>query len=146
MYFMGKYNHTIDPKGRLSIPSKFREQLGDEFVLSRGMDDCLFLYPIEEWEKFADKISDLDLLVEENRDFARYFLSEAQYVTVDKQGRILMPSDLREEAGLDKDVVISGMGKRIEIWSLDSWNKNREKVNIGQTAKSMTGMGIKIGK
>ena len=111
--FMGRYNHTIDPKGRLSIPSKFREVLGDEFVVSKGMDGCLFVYAIDDWKVFEEKLASLPLINVEARQFARYFLSGAQYVTVDKQGRILMPQDLREFAGLEKDVVLAGMGGRI---------------------------------
>ena len=103
--FMGRYNHTIDPKGRLSIPSKYRETLGEEFVVSKGMDGCLFVYDIDDWKVFEAKLASLPLINQEARQFARFFLSGAQYVTVDKQGRILMPQDLREFAGLEKDVV-----------------------------------------
>ena len=110
--FMGRYNHTIDPKGRLSIPSKYREILGDEFVVSKGMDGCLFVYANEDWKVFEAKLASLPLINQEARQFARFFLSGAQYVTVDKQGRILMPQDLREFAGLEKDVVLAGMGGR----------------------------------
>ena len=102
--FMGRYNHTIDPKGRLSIPSKYREILGDEFVVSKGMDGCLFVYANEDWKVFEEKLASLPLINPEARQFARFFLSGAQYVTVDKQGRILMPQDLREFAGLEKPV------------------------------------------
>ena len=93
--FMGRYNHTIDPKGRLSIPSKYREILGDEFVVSKGMDGCLFVYANDAWKAFEEKLASLPLINREARQFARFFLSGAQYVTVDKQGRILMPQDLR---------------------------------------------------
>ena len=108
--FMGRYNHTIDPKGRLSIPSRYREVLGDEFVVSRGMDGCLFVYGIDDWKVFEAKLASLPLINAEARQFARFFLSGAQYVSVDKQGRILLPQDLREFAHLDRDVVLAGMG------------------------------------
>lgn len=142
--FMGRYNHTIDSKGRLSIPSKYREILGDEFVVSKGMDGCLFVYADEDWKAFEAKLSSLPLINQEARQFARFFLSGAQYVTVDKQGRILMPQDLREFAGLEKDVVLAGTGGRIEIWSLEKWNANSEQVDIGMISQSMVNLGLTI--
>ena len=142
--FMGRYNHTIDPKGRLSIPSKFREVLGDEFVVSKGMDGCLFVYATHDWKVFEETLASLPLINVEARQFARYFLSGAQYVTVDKQGRILMPQDLREFAGLEKDVVLAGMGGRIEIWSLDKWNENNEQVDINKISEGMINLGLTI--
>lgn len=142
--FMGRFNHTIDPKGRLSIPSKYREILGDEFVVSRGMDGCLFVYAIDAWKAFEEKLASLPLINVEARQFARFFLSGAQYVTVDKQGRILMPQDLKEFAGLEKDVVLAGMGGRIEIWSLDRWNTNSEQVDINQISQGMISLGLTI--
>ena len=142
--FMGRYNHTIDPKGRLSIPSKYREILGDEFVVSRGMDGCLFVYADEEWKVFEAKLASLPLINQEARQFARFFLSGAQYVTVDKQGRILMPQDLREFSGLEKDVVLAGTGSRIEIWSLEKWNANSSQVDINAISQNMVGLGLTI--
>lgn len=142
--FMGRYNHTIDPKGRLSIPSKYREILGDEFVVSKGMDGCLFVYADEDWKAFEAKLASLPLVNEEARQFARYFLSGAQYVTVDKQGRILLPQDLRDFAGLEKDVVLAGTGGRIEIWSLEQWNAVNSQVDIGRISKSMADLGLTI--
>ena len=142
--FMGRYNHTIDPKGRLSIPSKYREILGDEFVVSKGMDGCLFVYADEDWKAFEAKLASLPLVNEEARQFARFFLSGAQYVTVDKQGRILMPQDLRDFAGLEKDVVLAGTGGRIEIWSLEKWNAVNSQVDIGKISKSMADLGLTI--
>ena len=142
--FMGRYNHTIDPKGRLSIPSRYREVLGEEFVVSKGMDGCLFAYANEEWKAFEEKLTTLPLINPEARAFARFFLSGAQYVTIDKQGRILMPQDLREFAGLEKDVVLAGMGSRIEIWSLDKWNENNAQVDINRISKGMMELGLTI--
>ncbi len=142
--FMGRYNHTIDPKGRLSIPSKYREVLGEEFVVSKGLDGCLFVYANEDWKVFEAKLASLPLLNEEARQFARFFLSGAQPVTVDKQGRILMPQDLREYAGLEKDVVLAGMGSRIEVWSLDKWNANNSQMDINAIARGMAGLGMTI--
>jgi MraZ protein len=142
--FMGRYNHTIDPKGRLSIPSKYREILGDEFVVSKGMDGCLFVYANDAWKAFEEKLASLPLINREARQFARFFLSGAQYVTVDKQGRILMPQDLREFAGLEKDVVLAGAGGRIEIWSLEKWNENTDQTDIDQISQGMMDLGLTI--
>lgn len=142
--FMSRYNHTIDPKGRLSIPSKYREILGDEFVVSKGMDGCLFVYADETWKEFEAKLAALPLTNKKARQFARFFLSGAQYVTVDKQGRILVPQDLRDFAGLEKDVVLSGMGSRIEVWSLEKWNEVNGDVDIDEISEGMDDMGLTI--
>ena len=142
--FMGRYNHTIDPKGRLSIPSKYREILGDEFVVSKGMDGCLYVYANDDWKIFEGKLASLPLMSEEARQFARFFLSGAQPVTVDKQGRILMPQDLRDFAGLEKDVVLAGMGSRIEIWSLERWKANNDSIDINAISKGVMNLGLTI--
>lgn len=142
--FMGRYNHTIDPKGRLSIPSKYREVLGDEFVVSKGMDGCLFVYAVEDWKVFETKLASLPLVNKEARQLTRFFLSGAQYVFVDKQGRILMPQDLRDFAGLEKDVVLAGNGGRIEIWSLEKWNEINSQMDIDQISQSMMKLGLNI--
>ena len=141
---MGKYNHTIDPKGRLSIPSKYREVLGDEFVVSKGMDGCLYVYANDDWKVFEGKLASLPLMSEEARQFARFFLSGAQPVTVDKQGRILMPQDLRDFAGLEKDVVLAGMGSRIEIWSLERWKANNDSIDINAISRGVMNLGLTI--
>lgn len=119
--FMGEYNHTIDAKGRLIIPSKYRETLGDEFVVTKGLDGCLFVYDNTEWTAFEEKLRALPLNKKDNRQFARFFLAGAASLEVDKQGRILLPVTLREFADLQKDVVLVGVGSRIEIWSKDRW-------------------------
>ena len=142
--FMSRYNHTIDPKGRLSIPSRYREILGDEFVISKGMDGCLFVYANETWKEFEAKLAALPLVNRQARQLARFFLSGAQYVTVDKQGRILVPQDLRDFAGLEKDVVLSGMGSRIEVWSLEKWNEVNSQVDIDEISEGMGDMGLTI--
>jgi MraZ protein len=102
------------------------------------------VYADEDWKAFEAKLASLPLINEEARQFARYFLSGAQYVTVDKQGRILMPQDLREFAGLEKDVVLAGTGGRIEIWSLEKWNENNSQVDIGKISQSMVNLGLTI--
>ncbi len=121
--FIGEYNHTIDSKGRLIVPSKFREALGDEFVVTKGLDGCLFVYPMEEWIAFTDKLKELPLTKKDARQFSRFFLAGAASCEVDKQGRILIPSVLREFAGLEKDAVLVGVSSRIEIWSRSNWEK-----------------------
>lgn len=105
--FMGEYNHTIDAKGRLIVPSKFREQLGDEFVVTKGLDGCLFVYDNTEWKKFEEKLQALPLTNQNARKFSRFFLAGASACEVDRQGRILLPSVLRDFAGLEKEVVLS---------------------------------------
>ena len=104
--FMGEYNHTIDAKGRLIIPSKFRELLGEEFVLTKGLDGCLSIYPMDEWEAFEMKLRALPLTNKNARTFSRFFVAGATTCELDKQGRILVPQTLREFAGLEKDVCL----------------------------------------
>lgn len=142
--FMSEYNHTVDTKGRLIIPSKFREQLGDEFVVSKGMDGCLFVYANEDWAAFEEKLTALPLINKEARQFARFFLSGAAQVEVDKQGRILLPQNLRDFAELTKDVVLVGVGSRIEIWSKDKWDNVSADENMDDIAKAMEALGLTI--
>lgn len=142
--FMSQYNHTIDAKGRLIIPSKFREQLGDEFVISKGMDGCLFVYANEDWNAFEEKLRALPLINKDARKFTRFFLAGACQVEVDKQGRILIASNLREFAGLEKDVVLVGVGSRIEIWSLEKWESMDSDNDMDDIAAAMEGLGLTI--
>ena len=104
--FMGEYSHTIDAKGRIIVPAKFRESLGDNFVVTKGLDNCLFVYTSEDWRKFEEKLRTLPLTNKDARKFTRFFLAGAAEMEIDKQGRILIPSVLREFAALEKDVVI----------------------------------------
>lgn len=113
--FMGQYEHSIDAKGRIIIPVKYREDLGELFVVTRGLDGCLFLYPQNEWQSFVQKLQQLPSS-QSTRKIQRQFLSKAMEVTLDKQGRILIPALLRETASLEKDVVFVGMMNRVEIW------------------------------
>ncbi|MBR1930777.1 MAG: division/cell wall cluster transcriptional repressor MraZ [Lachnospiraceae bacterium] len=142
--FMGEYNHTIDAKGRLIIPSKFREALGEEFVISKGMDGCLFVYANEDWNAFEQKITTLPLINKDARQFARYFLSGATSVELDKQGRILLPANLRSFAELDKEVMLVGVGSRIEIWSKEKWGSINEDVDMDDITASMADLGFTI--
>ena len=142
--FMSEYNHTIDAKGRLIIPSRFREVLGDEFVVSKGMDGCLFVYANDDWNAFEQKLTSLPLINKEARQFARFFLAGAAQVELDKQGRILLPAALREFAGLDKDVVLVGVGSRIEIWSKDKYESVGEDLDMDSITASMESLGLTI--
>ena len=142
--FMSEYNHTVDAKGRLIIPSKFRDRLGEEFVVSKGMDGCLFVYANDDWNAFEQKLTSLPLINKEARQFARFFLAGAAQVELDKQGRILLPASLREFAGLDKDVVLVGVGSRIEIWSKDKWDAMNEDDNMDAITAAMEDFGLTI--
>ena len=142
--FMSEYNHTVDTKGRLIVPSKFREQLGDEFVVTKGMDGCLFVYANEDWSAFEQKLTSLPLINKEARKFARFFLAGAAQVEVDKQGRILLPANLREFAGLEKDVVLVGVGSRIEIWSRENWENMEADSDMDDIAATMESLGLTI--
>ena len=122
--FMGEYNHSIDQKGRLIVPSKFREQLGNEFVVTKGLDGCLFVYSNEEWQRIEEKFREIPLTTKDARKFSRFFFAGAATCEVDKQGRILLPSNLREYAAIEKEVVSVGVLSRVEIWSKDRWSEN----------------------
>ena len=140
--FMGEYNHTVDEKGRLIIPSKFREELGDEFVVTKGLDGCLFVYDESEWERLEDKLKALPLTNRDARAFARFMLAGAAKVEPDKQGRILLPQNLRTFAGLEKDVVLIGVAGRIEIWNKDIYEKASAVDDMEEIAESMSALGI----
>ena len=142
--FMGEYNHTVDTKGRLIIPSKFREQLGEEFIVTKGLDGCLFVFPQNEWQAFEEKLRTLPLTQKGARQFTRFFVAGATPCELDKQGRILLPATLREFAGLDKDVVLAGMLNRIEIWSKDKWTENNACGDMDDIAEQMTQLGLVI--
>ena len=140
--FMGEYNHSIDNKGRLIIPAKFREQLGDNFVVTQGLDGCLFIYANEDWKAFEEKLRQLPLTNANARKFTRYFLGGAIQAEVDRQGRILLSAKLRKSAGLTKDVILVGVGSRIEIWDADRWEANSTYDDMAEIAENMEGLGI----
>lgn len=121
--FMGEHQHNIDPKGRLFIPARFREGLGDCFVVTKGLDGCLFAYPRLEWETLEQKLKSLPFTKGDARAFVRFFFSGAAECEVDKQGRILIPGNLREYAQLEKDVVVIGVSSRVEIWAKGQWER-----------------------
>ncbi|MCR4806336.1 MAG: division/cell wall cluster transcriptional repressor MraZ [Lachnospiraceae bacterium] len=141
--FMGEYNHTIDAKGRLIVPARFREQLGEAFVITNGNDGCLNIYTNEDWETFLGKLQ----LLPNNRDkreIVRKFVAQANMVEIDKQGRILVPPALREHAGLEKDVVLAGVIDKIEVWDKDRWEYEAEADNIDDIAERLADLGLSI--
>lgn len=140
--FMGEYNHTVDAKGRLIVPSKFREQLGEEFVVTKGLDGCLFVYENTEWKALEEKLHALPLTNANARKFSRFFLAGATTCEVDKQGRILLPAILRDFAKIDKDAVLVGVGSRIEIWSRELWSQSNTYDDMEEIAENMEGLGI----
>lgn len=144
--FMGEYNHTIDAKGRLIVPAKFREILGDIFIVTKGLDGCLFVYPNDEWTRFEEKLKSLPLTNKNARQFTRFFLAGAAACEVDKQGRILLPQVLREFASLEKDVVLVGVASRIEIWSRERWDEsmNTYDGDMDEVAENMESLGFSI--
>ncbi|MGP4068210.1 MULTISPECIES: division/cell wall cluster transcriptional repressor MraZ [unclassified Halobacillus] len=119
--FMGEFQHNIDTKGRIIVPSKFREDLGETFVLTRGLDQCLFAYPMNEWKLLEEKLKKLPLTKKDARAFTRFFFSGAVECEVDKQGRINIPPPLRKYASLEKECVVIGVSNRIEFWSHEHW-------------------------
>ncbi len=139
--FMGEYNHSVDNKGRLIVPAKFREQLGEGFVVTKGMDHCLWLFAAPEWQKLVDKIQALPVTSTNGRNVSRFFLAGATECEVDKQGRILIPAPLRKHANLDKDVALVGVGNRIEIWDQDAW-MNASDIDLDSMTEELEGLGI----
>lgn len=142
----GEYSHSIDPKGRLIIPSKFREILGEDFVITKGLDGCLFLYPNNEWKNFEEKLRTLPLTNKSARTFKRFFLGSAVDGGLDKQGRVLLSPALREFACLDKDVVLVGVLDRVEIWDKAKWDENNAIVeeDMDEIASQMEDLGLRI--
>lgn len=121
--FMGEFHHTIDDKGRMIIPAKFREELGEAFVVTRGMDKCLFVYPEQEWKQLEDKLKTLPFTKKDARAFTRFFFSGATESELDKQGRVNIPATLRNYALLEKECVVIGVSSRVEIWSKSNWEE-----------------------
>lgn len=142
--FIGEFQHSLDSKGRLIIPSKFREGLGERFVLTKGLDNCLFVYPLSEWHNFEEKLKTLPLASRDARAFVRFFFSGATECELDRQGRILLPANLREHSGIEKDVAVIGVSTRVEIWSMEEWSRyNSDKImGYDEIAEKMEQLGI----
>jgi MraZ protein len=142
--FMGEYHHSIDNKGRLIIPSKFRDDLGEMFIITRGLDQCLFGYPLSEWKILEEKLKGLPLTKKDARAFTRFFFSGATESELDKQGRVNLPSPLLQYAKLEKDCVILGVSNRIEIWSKQIWEDYfiQSEESFAEIAENMIGFDI----
>ena len=139
---MGQYNKKVDTKGRAIVPAKFREELGEKFVITKGLDQCIFGFTESEWNILAEKIGSLSLTDKNVRKFVRFFLAGAATLETDKQGRVLIPAELRAYASLEKDIVWVGAGKRIEIWNPDKWAENTEYDDMDEIAEHMSELGI----
>ena len=139
---IGEYEHTIDAKGRLSMPSKLRRDMGEAFIVTKGLDGCLFAFSQDEWKNFETKLKSLPLSDKNARNFVRFFLAGATECEIDKQGRFLIPSNLREAGKLEKEAVIIGVGTRLEIWNKDVWTSKDEEISADEIAENMTMLGI----
>ncbi len=142
--FTGEYKHTVDSKNRLSIPSKFRDKLGAIFYITKGLDQCLFVFSEAEWQIFEAKLKALPLSNQTARAFARSFFAGATDCELDKQGRVILPQNLRAHANIDKDVYVNGAGSRIEIWDAATWEAYSSDVtsDMDALAKDMEALGI----
>ena len=142
--FIGEYYHTVDAKGRLAVPVKFRNALEKGAVVTRGLDRCLFLYPLKEWAVLAEKLANLPLSQANSRAFSRLMLAGAMDVQVDKQGRIMLPDYLCEYAGTKKKVVVAGLYTRLEIWDAESWKiyKENTETESNDIAETLGQMGV----
>lgn len=142
--FIGEYNHTIDIKGRVSVPAKFRETLGNASIITKGLDNCLFIYPQDEWIILEKKLKQLPMTNKDARAFVRFFFAGASECELDNQGRIRIPNNLRGHAKLGKEAVIIGVATRIEIWSQEEWKQYNENSNLSydEIASRMEEMGI----
>ncbi len=126
--FLGEFDHTNDQAGRLTIPAKFRDELADGLVITRGLDRCLAIYPLDEWRKLAEQVSALPITNRQARAFRRLVFANAADLTPDKNGRILIPPRLREFINLDGDIVVTGLNTYIELWHPVDWNQERDRV------------------
>lgn len=142
--FMGEFNHSVDEKGRLIMPAKFREGLGLNFVITKGLDNCLFVYPKPEWQNLEVKLKSLPVTNTSARAFSRFFFSGATEAELDKQGRVLLPPNLREYAKLDRDLVVIGVSNRVEIWSKAEWERYSQQADesFEEIAEKIVDLGI----
>lgn len=141
--FIGEYQHALDLKNRMIVPSKLREELGNKFVITKGLDGCLYAYPLTEWKILEEKLKTLPLANKDARAFVRFFFAGACEVEMDKQGRGLIPQNLKEYAGIEKDIVSIGVLTRVEIWSKEKWeNYNDSNMDFDSIAEKMSDLGI----
>ena len=140
---IGEFEHSLDAKGRLIMPAKLRESIGERFVVTKGLDGCLFAFSLDEWANFEEKLKMLPLSNKNSREFSRFFLSGATECEIDKQGRFLIPNNLRDAANLEKEVVIIGVGTRIEILDKNKWKSySNDNISVEEIAENMTMLGI----
>lgn len=142
--FMGEYSHSVDAKGRIIIPSRYREELGEKFVITKGMDGCLFALPEESFCKLTDELKNLPLSVKDSRTLVRHFAGAAADGELDKQGRVLIPAKLREHAGIDKDVILVGVLDKIEIWSKERWETEGDDADMDAIEAHLAQLGLSI--
>jgi MraZ protein len=142
--FLGEYQHTVDPKGRVVLPAKFREQLADGCVITKGQDRCLYVFPLDRWEEEMDRVNRLARTDRRARNFARAFFAGASDQSPDRQGRVQLPQTLRDYAGIDKDVSVNGAGNRVEIWDTSSWARVRPEYDryYAEIEEAMSEYGI----
>lgn len=141
--FIGEYQHALDAKNRMIVPSKLREELGQKFVITKGLDGCLYAYPLEEWKMLEEKLKKLPLTNKNARAFVRFFFSGATEIEMDKQGRGLIPQNLKEYAGIEKEIVSIGVLTRVEIWSKEKWQQyNDSNIDYESIAENMNDLGI----
>ncbi len=139
---IGEYEHSLDAKGRLIMPAKLREDIGEKFIITKGLDGCLFAFSLEEWKNFEQKLRSLPISNKDARAFSRFFFAGAIDCEIDKQGRFLISSNLREFAELTKEVVIIGMDSRLEIWSKNKWQNTDDEISADEIAEKMEMLGI----
>jgi MraZ protein len=142
--FIGEYTHALDPKKRLSLPAKFRQEIGKKAVLTRGLDNCLFLYPAKSWERIASKLNELPIGQADTRGFNRFMLSGAVEADIDGAGRILIPDFLKEFASLKGRVVLAGVSDRIELWNEKVWEEYKRRIErqADQMAEKLGEIGV----
>ncbi len=138
---MGEYAHTIDAKGRVILPADFRASLGEHFVITKGLDNCLFIFGENEWAAFEQKLRQLPLSNPKARSFMRYFISSGRTLECDRQGRFLVPASLRNHAMLKKDVILTGVSNRVEVWSKEEWDRYND-VEPGSMEETWAELGI----
>ncbi|MCR5144051.1 MAG: division/cell wall cluster transcriptional repressor MraZ [Lachnospiraceae bacterium] len=142
--FMGEYSHSVDAKGRMIMPAKFREQLGDQFVVTKGVDGCLYVYSTDEWSRIEEKFREVNLTTKDARKFMRFFFAGAATCDVDKQGRVLIPPVLRKFAELDKEVVLVGVMTKIEIWDKTKYEDASSYDDMDEIVEHMAELGLSI--
>lgn len=141
---LGEYEHSIDTKGRIAMPAKLREGLGGKFIITKGLDGCLFVYAMDEWQRVEQKLASLPMSRKTARDFTRFLFGGACEGECDKQGRVLLPASLRRYAGLERDAVIVGVGSRAEIWDAAKWQQYNEESadDVNELAEQLADLGI----